>query len=132
MLALRDRRPPPGHRCYRRRCRRHCCYRRHRGAMSTADAMVAAVLAVASLALVLRKRAQLSAPEQCTPCEADDSPEVLTVPRRGPRHNLKANDGRPEVASDPRQDPRHHLNRRFFADTDRAGAAGVGHRFSAA
>ena len=88
--------------------------------MSTAHATVTAVLAAASLALILRKRAQARAPVQCTVCEADDSPEVLTGPRQGPHHRLKAND-RPEVASDPRQDPRHHLNRRFFADTDKAG-----------
>ena len=71
------------------------------------------MIAAASLALVLRKRAQARAPVQCVPCKDDNSPEVLTFPR-------KASNGRP-VASDPRQDPRHHLNRRFFADTDKAG-----------
>jgi len=111
--------------------------------MSTTHATVAAVIAAASLALVLRKRAQArapvqcvpgkddnspeapvqcvpgkddnspEAPVQCVPCKDDNSPEVLTFPR-------KASNGRP-VASDPRQDPRHHLNRRFFADTDKAG-----------
>jgi len=81
--------------------------------MSTTHATVAAVIAAASLALVLRKRAQARAPVQCVPCKDDNSPEVLTLPR-------KASNGRP-VASDPRQDPRHHLNRRFFADTDKAG-----------
>ena len=81
--------------------------------MSTTHATVAAVIAAASLALVLRKRAQARAPVQCVPCKDDNSPDVLTLPR-------KASNGRP-VASDPRQDPRHHLNRRFFADTDKAG-----------
>ena len=96
--------------------------------MSTTHATVAAVIAAASLALVLRKRAQArapvqcvpckddnspEAPVQCVPCKDDNSPEVLTFPR-------KVRNGRP-VASDPRQDPRHHLNRRFFADTDKAG-----------
>ena len=81
------------------------------------NATAGAALAVASLALVLRKRAQARAPMQCTQCEANGG-EVN--PQQDPRHHLKANDST-EVPSDPRQDPRHHLNRRFFADTDKAG-----------
>ena len=85
--------------------------------MAARHGAVAAVFAAASLALVLRKRAQGSAPAECTQCEDDNgSPETPA-----PRHQLEASSGSPEIPSDPRQDPRHHLNRRFFADTDKAG-----------
>ena len=115
--------------------RRHCCHRRHRRAMSTAHATAAAVLAVASLALVLRKRAQASAPVQCTPCEANDREETSGPGKKlKPLRILIRAEEEAEVSSDPRpvasgsgatgrpgSDPRHHLNRRFFADTDAAG-----------